>query len=63
MPDNMYITVRVASQISGYSPSHVRYLLRTDRLEGVKFGRDWLTTAEAIENYKATNPRPGRKRR
>jgi len=56
-----YITLVQASEISGYSAGHLRYLLRAGRLAGVKFGRDWLTTAEAIEKYKATSPRPGRK--
>jgi hypothetical protein len=47
--------------MSGYSTSHLRHLLRTGKLEGIKLGRDWLTTIEAVERYKATNPRPGPK--
>ena len=54
-----YITLVQAAEISGYSTGHLRYLLRTGKLAGAKFGRDWLTTVEAIEQYKSTNPRPG----
>jgi hypothetical protein len=58
-----YITLVEACKISGYSTSHLRHLLRIGKLEGIKLGRDWLTTVEGIEKYKATNPRPGPKHR
>ena len=56
-----YLTLVEAAEISGYTPSHLRYLVRTGRLVGVKLGRDWFTTAEALERYKATDPHPGPK--
>ena len=62
-PDGKYITLIEASKISGYNTGHLRYLLSTEKLEGTKFGRDWFTTVEALEKYKATNPRPGPKPR
>ena len=60
-PNGKYITLIEAAKITGYTTSHLRRLLRTGKLEGVKFGRDWFVTIEAIEKYKATNPRPGAK--
>ena len=58
-----HLTLIEAAEISGYTPSHLRYLVRTGRLEGIKLGRDWFTTIEALERYKATDPHPGPKPR
>ena len=56
-----YLSLIEASEITGYSTAHLRHLLLTGKLEGTKFGRDWFVTVEALEKYKATNPRPGPK--
>ena len=56
-----YLSLIEASEITGYATAHLRHLLLTGKLEGMKFGRDWFTTIEALEKYKATNPRPGPK--
>ena len=61
MPIGEYITVKEASEISGYTASHLRRLLIEGKLKGGKFGFVWFTTAAALEAYKATNPRPGPK--
>ena len=61
MHNHKYLSLAEAAVISGYSSGHLRYLVRTGRLEGVKLGRDWFTTAEALERYQATDPRPGPK--
>jgi hypothetical protein len=62
MPIGEYITLGEASELSGYTTSHLRRLLIQGKLEGGKFGPVWYTTAKAIEEYQATNPRPGPKR-
>lgn len=54
-----WITVKEAAEYTGYTPSHVRFLLRTGLVKGQRFGRDWFTTQEALDEYLATNPRPG----
>ena len=58
-----FISVTEASVISGLTTSHVRYLLRNGEIEGVKVGRNWLTSEKAIRDYVATGHRPGPKTR
>lgn len=55
------ISVAEASKISGLSASHIRKLLRDGEVEGVKIGRDWSTTEEAIREYLKQERRPGPK--
>ena len=57
------ISLAEASEISGLTAGYLRRLLREKRLRGVKVGRNWLTTAEAIQEYLAQERRPGPKPR
>jgi excisionase family DNA binding protein len=54
-----WISVKEAAKYTGYTPAHVRLLLRTGAVKGQRFGRDWFTTINALDDYLATNPRPG----
>lgn len=54
-----WIPVKEAAEYTGYTPRHVRLLLNNGLVKGRKFGRDWFTTKEALDEYLATNPRPG----
>ena len=58
-----WLTTDEAAQISGLSSSHIRYLLRNGKVQGKKLGRDWLTTRSFIQEYLASNPKPGPKPR
>lgn len=55
------ISVTEASTLSSLTPSYIRRLLRNQRLAGVKVGRDWFTTEEALRTYLALDRRPGPK--
>lgn len=55
------ISVTRASEISGLTTSYIRRLLRDGQIEGVKVGRNWLTTEEAIREYLKQDRRPGPK--
>ena len=55
------ISVTEASQLSGLTTSHIRFLIRNDEIEGVKVGRNWLTTEKAIRDYLKKDRRPGPK--
>lgn len=59
--DRRLLSVTEASQVSQMTPSYIRRLLRTNKLPGVKVGRDWFTTEEAIRAYLAEDRRPGPK--
>jgi hypothetical protein len=51
-----------AAKLSGYSMGHLRYLISKGLMQGRKLGRNYVTTREAIEAYRRSNPRPGRKK-
>ena len=60
-PDpNDLISLREASDLSGYSPSHLRHLVAAELLWGKKIGRNYVTSRTAVENYQRTHPPPGR---
>lgn len=55
------IPVTEASKISGLTPSFIARLLRRGQIDGVKIGRNWVTTKEAIRDYMQKEHRPGPK--
>ncbi len=55
------ISVQQAADISGFQRSHIRNLLVQGTIAGIKLGRDWWTTRDAIEAYLSTERRPGPK--
>jgi len=51
-PENIgFISLRQASEISGYHPDYLSYLIRKGKIEGRKIGRDWFTTEESVKSY------------
>jgi hypothetical protein len=56
------IPLSEASRISGLSAGHLRLLVSTGQLWGMKIGRNWLTTNQAIQKYAKeehkTGPKP-----
>lgn len=60
-PLSEWISTREAAEYTGYTRRHICYLLSRRLIEGRKFGRDWFTTKEALDEYLATDPRPGPK--
>ena len=47
--------------MSGLTTGHLRKLLREGQIEGVKIGRNWLTTEEAVQEYLKQEIKPGPK--
>lgn len=56
------ISVTDASEVSGLTPGYIRRLLRNGQIRGIKIGRDWRTTEEAVREYLKQERRPGPKR-
>ncbi|MCD6500616.1 hypothetical protein J7K42_01195 [bacterium] len=48
------ISLKEASEISGYHPDYLGYLIRKGKIEGKRAGRDWFTTEKAVKNYLST---------
>jgi hypothetical protein len=49
--ENYFITLSEASKISGYTPEHLNLLCRRGVLQGKKFGRNWETTREWLNDF------------
>jgi excisionase family DNA binding protein len=45
-----HITVKTASEITGYNAQYLRRLLRARRLEAIKIGQVWLINLFSMEN-------------
>jgi hypothetical protein len=52
--DIRYISLKRASEISGYHPDYLSSLIRKEKIKGRRIGRDWFTTEEAIKSYLST---------
>ena len=55
------ISLREAADLSGLSASHLRLLVSRGDIWGQKIGRNWVTTAQAVQEYVAQDHRPGPK--
>ena len=58
-----YLTSKQAGVKSGVSQAHIRLLMETGKLQGMKVGRDWLVATASLEYYMANRPKRGPKRR
>jgi len=48
-----FISVKQASEQSGYSSSHIRNLLSKGVLDGQKFANVWMVDCQSLEAHKA----------
>ena len=55
----VYRTVSSLSNRSGYSTGHIRKLLRSGKVSGVKVGNTWLATVRTVKRH-ATSTKNGR---
>lgn len=57
LTENKLISLKEASQISGYAPDYIGQLIRAGKISGkqVYSNITWMTTAEAVLEYKNKN--------
>jgi excisionase family DNA binding protein len=55
------ITFAEAARLSGFTDRHLRKLATENQIWAVKLGRNWFTTAQAVNEYLAKNRKPGPK--
>lgn len=53
--EKRYITTKEAAERLGYTPQHTRLLIRQGKLDGEKFGRDWMVVCESVEAFHTEN--------
>ena len=56
---NGYLTTRQAASHSGISQDHIRRLMGSGTLTGLKFGRDWLVETPSLNSYMRNRPKTG----
>jgi excisionase family DNA binding protein len=55
-----WITTKEAAELTSYNATHVRWLIREGRIEGRKFGRDWMVQRQSLEEYAEEMKKLGR---
>lgn len=55
------ISLREAAELSGFTQGHLAHLIRQGGMWGKKIGRNWVTTARAVNDYLARRNKPGPK--
>ena len=61
LPVDQLVQLKEAALLAKLSESHLRNLLSSSRLEGIKLGTTWFTTKAAIDAYVALGHKPGPK--
>jgi Fic family protein len=46
-----YVSLKEATKYCSYSQEYLSFIARTGKLSAVKFGRNWMTTKEAVREY------------
>ncbi|MEW6028133.1 MAG: hypothetical protein AB1554_01485 [Chloroflexota bacterium] len=68
-----WLTTFEAARVSGYNPDYVRQLIRSQKVQGRKWGLSWQVSWRSLEEYvkkveklgerRGAKPRPDSKRR
>lgn len=61
IPVEQLLPLKEAAPLAKLSESHLRNLLSSGRVEGIKLGTTWFTTKAAIAAYLALGNKPGPK--
>lgn len=55
------ISLSKAAELSGFTTRHLRLLATQGKIWAKKLGRNWFTTAQAVQEYLARDRKPGPK--
>jgi hypothetical protein len=55
------ISLQEAAELSGLTARHMRYLAVQGEIWAKKLGRNWFTTAQAVQSYMVLEHKPGPK--
>jgi len=52
MPDlNEFMTTQEAAEKLGFNVRSIPYMIKSETLEGVRFGRSWLVSRKSVKKY------------
>jgi excisionase family DNA binding protein len=52
MPDlNEFMTTEEAAKKLGFNVRSIPYMIKSETLEGVRFGRSWLVSKKSVKEY------------
>lgn len=57
-----WLTTTEASQLSGYTPKHIRRLVTAGKIKGQRWGRDWQVDRRSLLTYMNLIEKQGEKR-
>ena len=57
-----WITTTEAVNLTGYSQEYIRRILRTGKIKGRKWGRDWMVDRDSLVEYMREGKRRGPRR-
>jgi len=57
------ISLSEAAELSGFTTRHLRLLATDGEIWARKLGRNWFTTARAVQKYLSRDRRPGPKQK
>ena len=57
-----WLTTFEAARISGYNPDYIRQLIRTNKIQGRKWGLSWQVNRESLQLHMVTAEKIGERR-
>lgn len=57
-----WLTTFEAAHISGYNPDYIRQLIRTNKIQGRKWGLSWQVNRESLQLHMSTAEKIGERR-
>jgi excisionase family DNA binding protein len=57
-----WITTTKAAELTGYTVTHIRRLIKAEKVSGRRFGRDWQVGRKSLAGYQAKVKKIGEKR-